>query len=309
MNKLYQVIIFSLTFVLFSCGTQSTTQTTDESSSNNEIRIGGSSTLFPISKGIIDLYKNDETLIKIEHSGSIKGLDELASGKIDIAGSSRKINDEELKLFQKNSVEVIELEVALDGMTVVVNSGNDWLSDISTADLKKLWEPNSEDKVLKWSDVNAEWPELEFRLFGPGAASGTFDFFTKAIIGEVGSIRSDYLSSENDNELVKGIAAEKNGIGFIGLAYFEQNRDKLKALKINGVEATLQTVQDGTYPPLARKLYLYVSKKSLNRKPVQDFVKHYLDNVSNVALSVGYIPLEDKSLENSQKILNSVIAE
>jgi phosphate transport system substrate-binding protein len=219
--------------------------------------------------------------------------------EIDISDASRPIKEKEIKKCQENGVDYMQLEVAYDGLAVLVNIENDWVDGLSTDELKKLWEPSAEGVVKTWADVREGWPAEEIKLFGPGTASGTFDYFTEAIVGESGAIRSDYSPSEDDDILVQGIAGDKNSLGFFGLAYYEQNKDKLKLVPVNGVLPTMETVKSGVYAPLSRPLYLYVSKIAGQKQEVSSFINFYLKNAAQVAQNVGYVPLPEDDYVNS----------
>jgi len=190
---------------------------------------------------------------------------------------------------------MVELEVAYDGISIVVNKENTWAKDLTAEELKKMWEPDS--KVKLWSDVRPEWPKEAIKFYSPGTDSGTFEYFTEAINKEAKKIRTDITASEDDNVLVTGVAGDKYAIGYFGLSYYEENMDKLNIVKVNGVEPSIETVKDGTYKPLSRPLYVYVNKKSLERPEVKAFMEYYLENAKNLVGDVGYIPLEDEKYE------------
>ncbi|MBI1811555.1 MAG: phosphate ABC transporter substrate-binding protein PstS family protein, partial [Nitrospirae bacterium] len=190
-----------------------------------------------------------------------------------------------------------ELPVAYDGLAVIVNPKNTWVKSFTVADLKKMWEPAAQSKIKKWNQVSAEWPDAQLNLFGPGADSGTFDYFTEAIVGKSKSSRGDFTASEDDNVLVQGIAGDKNALGYFGLAYYEENKNKLKVVPIinpatsKAVLPSLQTVMDGTYAPLSRPLFIYVNKKSVDKPEVKEFVDYYIKNAPKLTKQVGYVPL------------------
>jgi phosphate transport system substrate-binding protein len=248
-----------------------------------------------------ELYRAEEPKVKVivNKSGSGSGFKMFYAKEIDISDASRPIKEKEIKKCQENGVDYMQLEVAYDGLAVLVNIENDWVDGLSTDELKKLWEPSAEDVVKTWADVREGWPDEEIKLFGPGTASGTFDYFTEAIVGESGAIRSDYSPSEDDDILVQGIAGDKNSLGFFGLAYYEQNKDKLKLVPVNGVLPTMETVKSGVYSPLSRPLYLYVSKIAGQKQEVSSFINFYLKNAAQVAQNVGYVPLPEGDYVNS----------
>lgn len=269
-----------------------------KASLTGSIKIDGSSTVYPITQAIAEEFKkaNPDLNIAVGTSGTGGGFKKFVAGETDINDASRKVKDEEAAKAKENNIEMTELEVAYDGIAVVVNKDNTWVDDITIEELKKIWEPNSTVKL--WSDVRAEWPKEPIKLYGPGTDSGTFDYFTDKVNGKEKAIRTDFTASEDDNVLVQGVAGDKYAMGYFGLAYFEENADKLKALKINGVEPTVDTVKNGTYKPLSRPLYIYVANKSLERPEVKAFVKFYLEKAKELVTEVGYIPLEDSKYQD-----------
>jgi phosphate transport system substrate-binding protein len=295
----------TLAGTLFSCGggngEASSSDVSEKTYLTGKIKIDGSSTVFPISGGMAELYRAEEPKVKVivNKSGSGSGFKMFYAKEIDISDASRPIKEKEIKKCQENGVDYMQLEVAYDGLAVLVNIENDWVDGLSTDELKKLWEPSAEGVVKTWADVRESWPAEEIKLFGPGTASGTFDYFTEAIVGESGAIRSDYSPSEDDDILVQGIAGDKNSLGFFGLAYYEQNKDKLKLVPVNGVLPTIETVKSGVYSPLSRPLYLYVSKIAGQKQEVSSFINFYLKNAAQVAQNVGYVPLPEGDYVNS----------
>ena len=208
-------------------------------------------------------------------------------------------------------IEFIELTVAIDGLSVVVNPGNDWVDCLTVDQLKTIWRPESGETVMKWSDVNSEWPDEPLKLYGPGTDSGTFDYFTKAINGEERASRADYTASENDNQLVRGVASDKGGLGYFGYAYYAENKDQLKLLAVDGGEGCVSpddsTVRDGSYKPLSRSLYIYVRKSSLERPEMKAFVEFYLENVGRLAKDVGYVPVSDETAMQNKELYKTAL--
>lgn len=265
------------------------------------VHIDGSSTVFPIMSAVgAEFQKAELTKVAVGVSGTIGGFRKFCAGQTDISGASRPITTTEAELCQKNGVEYIEVPVAYDGLSVLVNPKNNWARDISVSELKKIWEPGAQGTVTRWSQVRAGWPEKELHLYGAGVDSGTYDYFTEAIVGQQHSSRSDYTSSEDDDALVKGVAADELALGFFGYMYFAKNKDKLKVLAIddenpkNGVGAITpspDTVRDGTYQPLSRPLFVYVAEKSLARPQVAAFMNFYLERGWKLVGQVGYVPL------------------
>ncbi len=273
-----------------------------------EVHIDGSSTVYPITEAVAEefLIENPDVRVPVGVSGTGGGFKKFIAKEIDINDASRKIKDKEAAEAKAAGVEYTEFEIAYDGLSILVNPKNDWVTSLTVAELKKIWEPNS--AVKTWKDVRPEWPAETIKLYAPGTDSGTFDYFTETINGESGAIRQDFTASEDDNILVQGIAGDKNSIGFFGFAYYEENKDKLKLVKIdngNGpIEPTFDTIKDGTYAPLSRALYLYVNNASLEKPEVKAFVKFYIEAASEMAPAVGYISLPEelytKDLEKLQ---------
>ncbi|WP_027308853.1 PstS family phosphate ABC transporter substrate-binding protein [Caloramator sp. ALD01] len=257
------------------------------------VKIDGSSTVYPITQAVAEEFKkeNQGVEITVGVSGTGGGFKKFVVGETDINDASRKVKQEEIDKAKANGIEMTEIQVAFDGIAVVVNKQNDWAKDMTVEELKMIWDKDS--KVQYWSDVRPEWPKEKIKLYGPGTDSGTFEYFTEEINGKAKQIRADYTASEDDNVLVQGVAGDKYAMGFFGLAYYEENMDKLNIVKINGVEPTLETVKNGTYKPLSRPLFIYVSNKALERAEVKEFVKFYLTKGKDLVKEVGYIPMED----------------
>ncbi len=260
------------------------------------IRIDGSSTVFPITEAIAEEFSHEhkDIHVTVGVSGTGGGFKKFTTNETDINDASRVIDVKEIEAAKKNGVEYLEVPIAYDGITIITNPKNTWAKDITTAELKKIWEPNS--KVKTWKDVRASWPDKEIKLFGPGVASGTFDYFTEAINGKSHVSRTDFIKSEDDNVLVKAVAGETNALAFLGFAYYKENKNKLNALAVNNGKATVTpsevTINDGSYAPLSRKVYIYVSKKSMQRPEVATFLNFYIANVPLLSKEVGYVPLQ-----------------
>lgn len=264
------------------------------------IKIDGSSTVYPLTEAVAEEFRNTEPGIRVTigFSGTGGGFKKFGRGEIDINDASRPIQPTEIELCKKNNIEYQELEVAYDGIAILVNPENDWLETITVEELEKIWEPEAQNNITKWSQIREEWPDKEINLYGPGVSSGTYDYFTEAIMGESGASRGDYMASEDDNVLVQGIKSDKYALGFFGLAYYDTNQEKLELVKVDdgngkGVAPSRETVKNGTYKPLSRPLYIYVRKEAARRKPVQTFINFYLDEAKNLSKDVGYIPLND----------------
>lgn len=258
------------------------------------VRIDGSSTVFPITEAVSEEFQTKyrgQYRVTVGISGTGGGFKKFCRGETDIQNASRPITESELKVCAQNKVEFIELPIAFDATVVVVNKKNTWVENITVEELKNIWQPSSQAKVLKWSQVKSAWPEQTMDLFGAGADSGTFDYFTEAIVGKAKSSRGDYTASEDDNTIVTGVARNTHAIGYMPLAYAKENLDKLKILKINGVEPSEETVRKGTYTPLSRPVFIYVKKSSLAKEEVKKFAHFFVDGAFNIVPEVGYVPL------------------
>lgn len=271
------------------------------------ISIDGSSTVFPVSEAVAEEYlaENPKVRVTVGESGTGGGFKKFSRGETDINDASRAIKESEVEMCEQNNIKFIELLIAYDGMAVLVNPANNWAKDITVSELKRLWEPAAQGVITRWNQIRPEWPDKEIHLYGPGTASGTFDYFTEAIVGEAKSCRGDYTASEDDNVLVQGIASDELALGFFGLAYYENNMDKLKLLGVNDEKSengngpvlpSVETVKNKTYSPLSRPLFIYVNSTAAEKEVVQDFVSFYLNNVTKLSQEVGYIPLSDNEI-------------
>ncbi|MFC4075754.1 PstS family phosphate ABC transporter substrate-binding protein [Salinithrix halophila] len=272
------------------------------------IKIDGSSTVYPISQAVAEEFmkKHPGVNVTVAQSGTGGGFEKWTKKETDLSDASRPIKDDEKKKAEKNGLEPVEIPVANDGITVVVNKENDFVKELSVEDLKKIWKPDS--KVKTWKDVKPEWPDKPIKLYGPGTSSGTFGYFTEEVVGEEGKSRTNYTQSEDDNTLVQGVAGDKYSLGYFGYAYYEENKDKLKAVKIDGgkgaVAPTDKTIADGTYAPLSRPIFVYADKKSLNeRKEIKEFMKFYLTTGKELVSEVGYIPLPEDQYKKGLEMI------
>ena len=272
-----------------------------------EIKIDGSSTVFPITEAVAEEFTilNPELQIPVGVSGTGGGMTKFIAGEIDIADASRPIKAEEKANAEKAGIEYLEFMVAYDGLSVLVNKDNTWVDNLTTEELKKIWEPGS--TVKTWKDVRPEWPNEPIKLYAPGTDSGTFEYFTETINKKAGAIRPDYTGSEDDNVLVKGISGDKNALGFFGYAYYAENKDKLKAVAIDAgkgpVAPSYDSIKDGSYSPLSRPLFIYVNKAALERTEVMEFLRFYLKNAAELSADVGHIALPDKDYEDQLDLL------
>lgn len=266
----------------------------------------GSSTVEPITVAASELFgqENPDVKFEIGGAGTSDGFESFCKGDTQISDASRPIDvAEEVPICEENGVEFIELPVAYDGISVVVNSENDFATDITSEELKTLWEPPAEKKITTWNQVRSDWPDEQIKLYGPGTESGTFEFFADEIVGlEEPATRTDYQASEDDNVLVQGVGGDPNALGYFGFAYYENNTDKLKALALDGVEPNPDTISSGEYP-LSRPLFIYVNSKELEKnKALQEFVKFYLSeaNINKIVEAAKYVPLP-KSTEQEAR--------
>jgi phosphate transport system substrate-binding protein len=261
------------------------------------IKIDGSSTVYPITEAIAEEFQiKTKTKVTVGESGTGGGFKKFCRGETDISNASRPILQKEMDACKEAGIQYIELPVAFDGLTVVVNDKNNWAKSITVEELKKIWGPGS--TVKNWKEVNPAYPDKKLSLYGPGTASGTFDYFSEAINGKAKSHRTDYTPSEDDNVLVQGVSGNEGGMGYFGLAYYEENKDKIRALPISAkagapaVEPTFDSVKNGKYIPLSRPLFIYVNATAAAFKPeVKAFVNFYLDNAPELVKEVKYVPL------------------
>ena len=312
MQKLFISTIVCFSLLAFnSCKKEKSTTDSTSTELTGTIEIDGSSTVGPISEAVAEEFeKENEVGVNIGISGTGGGFKKFTKGEIDICDASRAIKEEEAAEATKNNITYVELEVAYDGLAVVVNPQNTWVKDLTVADLKKLWEPAAEGKIKTWNQIRPEFPNEPIKLYGPGTDSGTYDYFTEEIVKpEKGApkSRSDFNSSEDDNILVEGIAGDKGAIGFFGLAYYEENKDKLKLVSINNVLPTLETVMNKTYAPLSRPLYIYVNGNAAKRTEVQAYIKFYLENAAKLSKEVGYIPLAKEIYQTQLEKFNTFV--
>jgi phosphate transport system substrate-binding protein len=278
------------------------TGTADAKRSAEQVRVDGSSTVFPITEAVAEEFQaaNRGVQIMIGISGTGGGFKKFCAGEIDIVNASRPIKSSEKEQCAAKKIDYIELAIAYDGLAVVVHPKNTWVNQLTVSDLKKIWEPGAQKTRTKWKQINPAWPDKEFHLFGPGVDSGTFDYFTEVVVGKSGSSRGDFSASEDDNVLVQGVSADPLALGFFGLAYYEENKERLKLVPIddgndaNGkgpILPTYETVTNGTYQPMARPLFIYVSRAAAGHPAVSKFVEFYLAHAAALVKETGGIPL------------------
>lgn len=322
------VILATLTFSLIACGGGNNTTTTEAPAGggttaeapagggnlSGSIAADGSSTVFPISEAMAEEFQtaNSGVQVTVGTSGTGGGFEKFCNGETQVSNASRPIEADEIAACQSKGVEFVEVPVAFDALSVVVNPQNDWAECLTVAELKKIWEPAAQGKVSNWSQVRSGFPNAPLALFGPGTDSGTFDYFTDVINGEEGASRGDYTASEDDNVLVQGVEGNQNALGYFGYAYYEENQQRLKAVQIdsgNGqcVAPSPETVLDGTYVPLTRPLFVYVNKQAAEERPeVKAFLDFHLDAANKgLVEEAGYVPLSDSILQKAKARLDA----
>ena len=311
----YNVLVscVSLLAAILSGCTQSASNGSGTSAQvSGSVKVDGSSTVYPITEAVAEELRSvhPDIQVTVGISGTGGGMKKFTAGEIDICDASRAIKQKEADKCAAKGVKFIELEVAYDGLAVVINPGNDWCDCLTVEQLRELWRPES--AVKKWSDLNPDWPQEEIRLYGPGTDSGTFDYFTKVIVGEEKACRADYTASEDDNVLVTGVMNDRYALGYFGYAYYSENEDKLKLLGVNGGDGckkpSMETVRSLSYKPLSRPLFIYVRTESLKQPAVRDFVKFYLKTADQLATEVGYVPVSDQAAAKKQKRLDEALS-
>jgi len=276
------------------------------------VRVDGSSTVYPITEAVAEEFARVARRVRVTVgvSGTGGGFKRFCTGLTDVSNASRPISATEVKAAKEGGIEFLELPIAYDALTVVVNSRNDWAKDIKVSELKKIWEPAAQGQIKKWNQIRPEWPDKEIKLYGAGSDSGTFDYFTEAVVGKSKSSRGDYTASEDDNVLVQGVEGDKFALGYMGYSYYEAHKNRLKSLPVEwdekgkaAVAPSMATVLDGTYNPLSRPLFIYVNLKSLDKPEVLKFMEFYFDNIEKLAKEVNYVPLPASAYEVLRKRL------
>jgi phosphate transport system substrate-binding protein len=288
-------------FALAACGGGADEAATDESALSGPVEVDGSSTVFPITEAVAEEFQHlhPDTRVTVGVSGTGGGFKRFCAGETDISDASRPIKDSEAETCRQNGIGFTELRVAWDGLSVIVNPANEFAECLTVDELKRIWEPGSQ--VNNWSQVRQGFPDEELILYGPGTDSGTFDYFTEAIVGEEDASRPDYTPSEDDNVLVQGVAGDGGALGYFGFAYYEENTGRLKLLGVDGgsgcVQPSVATIESGEYAPLSRPIYIYASDAGLAKPQVQRFVEFYLQEGAVLVRDVGYIPLQPEEYE------------
>jgi phosphate transport system substrate-binding protein len=292
------------TVVLTACGSQA---------SKPPVLIDGSSTVAPLSSAASELFAQQHpgANVPVGTSGTGGGFQKFCTGQTDISDASRPVGPEEKALCERNGVEFTELHVANDALTVTVNPQNTWVDCLTVEQLQTIWSPQSERRVTNWNQVDPSFPNVPLTLFGPGTDSGTFDYFTEAINGEEGASRSDYAASEDDNILVQGVQGSKGALAYFGYTYYEENKDSLKAVAIDGgegcTEPSPQAVKNGTYKPLARPLFIYVNNESFaTNSQVAEFVRFYANNIDKIVKAAQFVPLNEQQKAQLQQRVASM---
>lgn len=300
-SSLVLALSVGLLATLAGCSSDSSTgaASSNSNSAAEFVNADGSSTVAPITQAIAEDFSKLHGNVKLAVglSGTGGGFKKFDDNKTDINNASRPIKQSEADDAKAKGIEFIELPVAFDGLTVVINPKNDWVDHLTVEELKRLWEPGS--TVKSWKQVRAGWPDTPIQFYGPGADSGTFDYFTEAIMGKAQASRQDYTATEDDNLIVQGVAGDVGALGYFGYAYYQENKDTLKAVPIDGgqgpVTPTVDTINTGKYAPLSRPIFIYVNRKSAERPEVDQFVTYYLKNAGKISAEVGYIPLPDSA--------------
>jgi phosphate transport system substrate-binding protein len=280
---------------------------------SGRITADGSSTVGPFTTRAAEDFQREQRGVQVTVgvSGTGGGFERFCAGETDLSNASRPIKESEQQACDAKGIDYVEFQVANDALTVVVNSANDWVTCLTTDELRTIWEPGS--KVTSWNQVRPEFPDQRLRLFGPGTDSGTFDYFTAEINGEEGASRTDYAPSEDDNVIVQGVGGEKGGLGYFGFSYFEENQGTLKALAIDGgdgcVAPSAEAAQNGTYKPLSRPLFVYAKKQSFARPEVEEFIRFMLDHAEQIASETQYVALTQAQLDEQKQAFEEALAE
>jgi phosphate transport system substrate-binding protein len=296
-------LLGSAALLAYAAGAPATTALAQET-----IQIDGSSTVYPITEAMAEEFQIEhggEYRVTVGISGSGGGFKKFCRGETDISDASRPIKESEREVCREAGIEFIELPVALDALAVMVNPQNDWVDHLTVEELRTIWQPDAQGTVTSWNQVREGFPDRPLTLYGAGTDSGTYDYFTEAVVGEEGASRGDFTASEDDNVLVQGIASDPNALGFFGFAYYIENEDKLKAVPISHeggepVAPSIEAAKGGTYQPLSRPIFIYVSKRAAEERPaVREFVEFYLDpeRAEELVREVGYVPLPAEAYE------------
>tara|TARA_B100001540_G_C15806235_1_gene642196 strand:+ start:87 stop:1037 length:951 start_codon:yes stop_codon:yes gene_type:complete len=305
----FSALIFS--FLLISCGGESTK--TNKNQLTGDVKIDGSSTVYPVTEAVAEEFRaiHPEVRVTIGVSGTGGGFKKFYRNETNISNASRPIKEKEANACKENNIEYVGLSVAYDGLAVITHPENDWVDYFTVEELTKIWHPDAQGKIMYWSQIRDGWPNEEIHLFGPGTASGTYDYFAEVICGKKVGTRGDYTASEDDHVLVQGVSTDKYGLGFFGLAYYKANKDKLKLVGVddgNGaVIPNMETVANGTYTPLSRPIFIYANQSAKEKEEVKTFVSFYLENCASLVQDVGYIPLPEEEMNKQIEKFNNFI--
>jgi phosphate transport system substrate-binding protein len=297
------ILLASVFFLVAACGGSNNPKDKEGSNQSVAVNIDGSSTVYPITEAVAEEYRTVDPALQVTIgvSGTGGGFKKFISGEIDIANASRAISPSEAEACKAANIQFIEIPVAYDGLAIVVHPANTWVDYLTTDELKTMWESAAQGKIMNWNQVRSSFPNKPLKLFGPGTDSGTFDYFAEAINKKKADSRGDYTASEDDNVLVQGITSDEGALGYFGIAYYEENKDKLKLIPIddkndaNGagpILPTLESVQNGTYSPLSRPLFIYANTVAEQKPEVKNFLIYYVENVGQLLPEIGYIPLQ-----------------
>ncbi|HKC95613.1 MAG TPA: PstS family phosphate ABC transporter substrate-binding protein [Nitrospira sp.] len=289
--------IVMLSLMLLSVGQVQSQQST-------LVKVDGSSTVFPITEAVAEEFQKEtrgSVRVTVGISGTGGGFKKFCRGETDVQDASRPISPSEMEACRASGIQYYELPIAFDALTVTVSPKATWIDTITIAELKQMWEPSSQGRIVKWNQIRSSWPDLPLKLFGPGSDSGTFDYFTEAVVGKAKASRGDYTASEDDNTLVQGISSDKQALGYFGYAYVDANRKRLKVVAVDGghgpVLPSRETVENGSYQPLSRPVFIYVNAKSAGTPEVKRFVEFYLAQAPILVPQVKYVPLPQQAYE------------
>lgn len=300
-KKILLATVVTLSVLALACTAFAGGEKEGEASLSGSVKIAGSSTVYPVSVAIAEEFNRmyPKVEIPIQSTGTGGGFKNFfIPGKTDINDASRGIKDSEVEKARANGIEPLEFQVAIDAITIVVNPDADWVDSMSVEQLAHIWRPDNPAQT--WSDVDPSWPNEKIELYGPTSASGTFDFFTDKIVGEEGASRSDFQGTEQDNTIVQAVSGSKYAMGYFGMAYYLENKDRVKALKLEGVGPSIETAKSGTYSPLSRPLFIYVSSESLKKPEVEEYVRYYLQQTStDLIKEIGYVPMTEADMKSN----------
>ena len=307
-NKVSTIVLGAIMLVgLASCG--GSAEKTEATALSGDVKIDGSSTVYPITEAVAEEFRksNPNVQVTIGSSGTGAGFKKFIRNEVAISDASRVIKDEEAASCKEAGIAYTEIMIAYDGLAIITNKENTWLTNITVDELKKIWEPAAQGVIKKWNQINPAWPNEEIHLYGPSTAHGTYDYFTEAINGKSGASRGDFTACADYNVLVQGVSSDKFALGYVGLAFFEENADKLKLIGVDGGKGAIipsaETVANGTYAPLSRSLYIYINNEALKKAEVKSFVDFYISNAATLSKEVGYVALPAEKYEEQKNKL------